>query len=328
MKCEYCEKDLGNIKNKNAHLRYCKKYQEFIKNCDSLLTKEYLIEHYIKNGESIAFISKELGLAKTRLVKKKLKEHEIKERTLQEAKKQKHHVEIAKQTSKKRYGYEFHVKSPEIIKKKEKTNLKKYGTKNLLKLETFINKAKKTCLKNYGSVNPFGSDIIKEKIKQTNLNKYGSENVFGNKDINKKAKETRLKNGTFIPFVSKKSQTLFWLIYNKLDKKDKQHCYFHELNKEFGKWDGDNYYFYDFVLTNKNKCIEFNGNYYHMNPELYEANNFNKRVGLTAEEIWKKDLIKIKYLESIGYSILVIWEKEFNDNKDILVEKIIKFLYE
>lgn len=326
MKCEYCNSYLGSIKNKNAHLRYCKDYKTFIRNIELILTKEYFINHYINNGESLKFIAKELGLKNVRLVSKMLTKHGIKKRTLQEAKKQNHHIELAKITSKERYGYEFHVVAPSIISKKEATNIKRYGVDNPFKSIAIRDKAKQTCFKNYGVTNPFASSIIKKQIRKTNFKNYGHYNVFGNKEINKKAIKTKIKNGTLIPFVSKISQEFSWLLYNQLNKEDKRYCYFHELNKEFGKWSDSNYYLYDFVLTNKLKCIEFNGNYYHMNPKLYEANEFNKKMGLTAKEIWKKDSCKLDVIKDCNYDILVIWENDYIKNKQKVIRECLNFL--
>lgn len=83
-------------------------------------------------------------------------------------------------------------------------------------------------------------------------------------------------------------------------------------------------YSYDF--TYKEKIIEFNGDYWHCNPDLYEADYINKNKGLTAEEIWKYDKEKIKMIESHGYSVLTIWEGDWKNSPDKVLEKCKKFL--
>jgi hypothetical protein len=94
------------------------------------------------------------------------------------------------------------------------------------------------------------------------------------------------------------------------------------------KWIKDkktgNAYSYDF--TYGKKIIEFNGDYWHCNPHIYEADYFNKNKGLTAEKIWKYDDEKIKLAKLKGYQVLVIWESEWLKDPKQIIEKCIKFI--
>jgi len=94
------------------------------------------------------------------------------------------------------------------------------------------------------------------------------------------------------------------------------------------KWihdvENDRAYSYDF--TYKKKIIEFNGDYWHCNPLCYESGYFHKSKGLSAKEIWEYDNIKITLPIKYDYEVLVIWEKEFNDNRKQTIEKCIHFL--
>jgi hypothetical protein len=83
-------------------------------------------------------------------------------------------------------------------------------------------------------------------------------------------------------------------------------------------------YSYDF--TYKKKIIEFNGDYWHCNPNLYEANFYNKNKMLTAKEIWQYDQLKNNLAKSHGYEVLVIWETEWIKDPKQCIEKCIKFL--
>lgn len=66
-------------------------------------------------------------------------------------------------------------------------------------------------------------------------------------------------------------------------------------------------YFYDFVISNVKYCIEFNGDYWHANPEMFSESQVPmKFLGLTACEIWKKDKIKIESLVNLGYKVKII----------------------
>ena len=78
-----------------------------------------------------------------------------------------------------------------------------------------------------------------------------------------------------------------------------------------------------------NRIIEFNGDFYHANPELYEANSIitiSKKKIKSAKQIWKADEFKIKKLKELGYEILIIWERDINLNKEKIINKCIKFL--
>lgn len=114
--------------------------------------------------------------------------------------------------------------------------------------------------------------------------------------------------------ISKKEQQL----YNILKK------YFPKLNQQLslGK------YHYDFYL--KNKIIEFNGDYWHANPDKYL---FEDYVGIIlnnqptyAYEIWAKDEKKIQYAEQLGYKILIVWENNYIIEPRTTIKKCISFL--
>ena len=66
-------------------------------------------------------------------------------------------------------------------------------------------------------------------------------------------------------------------------------------------------YFVDGVIGNI--AIEFFGDYYHANPEIYKPKT--KILGRTAQELWKKDKNRIKTIESHGYKVIVIWENDW-----------------
>ena len=102
-----------------------------------------------------------------------------------------------------------------------------------------------------------------------------------------------------------------------------------ELNLEIPKkekWisNGKLAYSYDFTLGKK--IIEFNGDYWHMNPKVYSPDYFNKNTKFTAKEKWQKDDDKINLAKEKGYDVLVIWEKDFNDDKETQIQKCLQFL--
>jgi len=83
---------------------------------------------------------------------------------------------------------------------------------------------------------------------------------------------------------------------------------------------------YDFVLKNKNKVIEFNGDYWHCNPNKYVNTFVHPHKNMIAEDIWKFDEIKNNFIKNKGYEILVIWESEYKNNKENILNNCKNFL--
>ena len=81
---------------------------------------------------------------------------------------------------------------------------------------------------------------------------------------------------------------------------------------------------YDFMY--KNKIIEFQGDYWHCNPKLYDKDFYNKVKQKTAQEIWEYDKIKLECANFYGYDVLYIWEHDYRNNKQETLQKCIDFL--
>lgn len=319
-KCIFCNSE-SYFKNVHSHWANCKEYKKHQEKIYVKVTKTFLEEEYLKNGKSLQFIAKELGLPKTRFLEKKLKEFNIQKRTSKESKQQAHRSSLIKDTNIKRYGIGNVLKLQEFKDKVKKTNIDRYGTEYT---QEFCRKQKNAMMKKYGVDNCSKIPDIIEKKKNTCLKKYGCENQWSNQEIINKCRKTKIKNGTHSGFYSKSSQVFFKKIYDVLPPILKKNCYFKELNKEFGKYDKKNnkYYYYDFVITSINYCLEYNGNYYHANPKIYKEDYFNTNLKMTSKEIWNKDKLKNDFLREKGYKVDVIWENTENEN----INKIITLI--
>jgi hypothetical protein len=80
----------------------------------------------------------------------------------------------------------------------------------------------------------------------------------------------------------------------------------------------------DCILEENNKIIEFFGDYWHANPNIYGIKEYKNNQ--QKEEIWEKDANKIRLLKEKGYDILIIWEQDYNRNKNEVISKCINFL--
>ena len=64
--------------------------------------------------------------------------------------------------------------------------------------------------------------------------------------------------------------------------------------------------------------IEVYGDYWHANPASYDADYVFSRDGktITAREIWEANRDRIEKLRSAGYSVYIIWERDFESDTD------------
>ena len=183
----------------------------------------------------------------------------------------------------------------------------------------------------------FTTDESIEKIKERQntftlekcIKKYGETkglNIWNNRQQKWSEKiETKYKNGDFVKFrndnYSEPELELFEDILEKLKLKNVHYGkkqffrHFKELGKTFS---------YDFVY--KKKIIEFNGDYWHCNPKIYNKNYFHKYLQMFAYEIWDKDKLKNDSIKNIGYNILIIWESDYKNHKEQTIQKCIDFL--
>lgn len=151
------------------------------------------------------------------------------------------------------------------------------------------------------------------------MKKYGCAELAAQKLIQKYSKQT--------PFFSSKSQNLFELIRVRISSPP-ECVYYAQHQGEFGSYDSVNqrYYKYDFVDTQRKICIEFNGDHYHGNPNLYKPDDIPKALRgnnkKTAKQCWEADKIKLSHIESQGYQTVVVWEADFDSDVNAVVAKI------
>ena len=104
----------------------------------------------------------------------------------------------------------------------------------------------------------------------------------------------------------------------------KRICINRPLKEKYMTDKDGNHYAYDFC--HNKKIIEFNGDYWHMNPKIYKANDINKTKKMTAQEVWDFDKRKMECAEERGYKVLYIWESEYNESRSAVIKKCMEFL--
>lgn len=67
----------------------------------------------------------------------------------------------------------------------------------------------------------------------------------------------------------------------------------------------------DGYIESLNTIFEFHGDFWHGNPELYDENEMNPRVGITYGELYNKTIEKSKVILDKGYNLIEIWENDW-----------------
>lgn len=90
------------------------------------------------------------------------------------------------------------------------------------------------------------------------------------------------------------------------------------------------FYKYDFCIPELKFIIEFNGDIFHGNPQLFSESDCPNPYDrtLTAKQMWLKDKEKIDLAKSKGFDVMVIWERDYRNNPEIIVNDIIKTINE
>lgn len=99
---------------------------------------------------------------------------------------------------------------------------------------------------------------------------------------------------------------------------NEQYFVYNNITKKF--------FTYDFVLKNQKKVIEFNGDYWHCNPKIYKEDFFNKNKQMYAKDIWKRDEDKINIIQQRGFETLIIWESDYKNDKQKVIQQCIDFI--
>ena len=106
-------------------------------------------------------------------------------------------------------------------------------------------------------------------------------------------------------------------------------CKYFEIEipkKEFYIYDKQNKRAYAYDFHYNYHIIEFNGDFWHCNPNIYNEDFYNKVKQKYAKDIWEYDKIKINLCHNYNLKTLTIWESEYNENKEETLQKCIKFL--
>lgn len=229
-------------------------------------------------------------------------------------------LENRKKTCLEKYGVEYKILDPEVIKNREIVLKNKYGENYR---SDFWKKAQKTYLKKYGVDHNTKIPEVLDRMIKTRLDtlktltkkqkdlwttrrlisykKEGSSGLFGRNDFDGNSKIAK-------DFITS--------LVDILQLKESEY----EVEKCCLKYSID-FLIYDTAI------IEFYGDFWHGNPEIYKNTDI---IGLGSDKIltesrWIKDDIRIESLkEFLQLPAIIVWEKSYKENKEKIILDIVK----
>ena len=74
-------------------------------------------------------------------------------------------------------------------------------------------------------------------------------------------------------------------------------------------------YHVDGYSASLNKIYEFNGDYWHGNPDLYHPDEVNEVAGKTMGELFDRTKERLQKILELGYNLECIWERDWRSMK-------------
>ena len=101
-----------------------------------------------------------------------------------------------------------------------------------------------------------------------------------------------------------------------------------DLQIQFKLFDIDKNKWYVFDIQFNDKIIEYNGDYWHANPNKFKHDDIikNGNSNISAAEKWEIDKIRNKVANAYGYEIMTIWEHDYKQNKEKVIKECLDFL--
>ena len=128
---------------------------------------------------------------------------------------------------------------------------------------------------------------------------------------------------------SKMASSLFRKTESSLNRDDITYIY-QPKTEEFSIYQKNRSFFYDFCIPELKFIIEFNGDIFHGNPQLFNEsdcpNPFDRT--LTAKQMWLNDKEKIDLAKSKGFEVMIIWERDYRNDPETIMNNIIKTISE
>lgn len=254
-----------------------------------------------------------------------------------------------KNTCRIKYGVDNAFQSNEIKETIKRTMIERHGVENASQSKIIQDKKKLTCQKHYGVDVPLKSKDIRDKVRNTNRERYGGNAPMCSEHVKQKMRKTSEERYGGIGMASAElAQKTITKTIELYDKTPIQ--ILHEssisisitkskLEIELGEYikaiyHGDVQFNVRSILQSKKEldiwiperriAIEFNGDYWHMNPKLYSESDYNSNIRMTAKQKWEYDELKINECQKMGIELIVVWEHDWVHDKEQVKESLQK----
>jgi very-short-patch-repair endonuclease len=84
----------------------------------------------------------------------------------------------------------------------------------------------------------------------------------------------------------------------------------------------------DFLNRTKKFIVEFNGDFWHCNPNTWKPGDYNRAIKMMAEDKWNYDTKRHKIFTSCGYRVITVWESAWLSDSTICIQKVLKQIEE
>jgi hypothetical protein len=217
------------------------------------------------------------------------------------------------QTCMENFGVAWPMQSSIVRAKSVGTLLEKYGYDNVSKCPAIIEKIKQTQFSKYGSFymqTNEGKDLLKSVCQE----KYGVDWYFSTAEFKQKLEARCMElfgvtNPFFSPVVQaaiakrnssgKSKEETTWLNVLNIDPAFRQH----NIKGVSGK-----NYIVDGFDTTTNTVYEYNGSFWHGNPDYYDADTIHPVISnKTFGELYEHTIKKQEDILNAGYNLIVKW---------------------
>jgi very-short-patch-repair endonuclease len=147
------------------------------------------------------------------------------------------------------------------------------------------------------------SEIAKQRISESATGRFKGktwEEIMGKQTADRRREENSI-------FMATTNETLLKERRSKLEESLIPHLPEYKNNIRISK------YTVDFINENTKHIIEVYGDYWHCNPEIYSDDFHHHYFNMPAIDRRKLDEDRVKYLESLGYSVTIVWESNIGE---------------
>ena len=118
-------------------------------------------------------------------------------------------------------------------------------------------------------------------------------------------------------------------VLNVLSKLSGYHIYHAKNGGEKKIKSEKSWYKADGFIQELNLVIEYNGDIYHGNPDVFDKNDYcNPFYHVTAGELYEGTKLKERVIKSQGFNYLTIWEHDYKTNTQETIQKCLNYINE